>query len=175
MTRTREKFKGRQATGWFFRFDVKVLDSEGYRRLTFKARALICDLGAQFRGNNNGDLAAPWSLMRTRGWKSKDTLKRALDELLAAGFIELTRQGGLHCPNLYALTWLPIDECGGKLDVRSAPVASGKWNKSHMVENKSPPRPSGFTAPTNGAQFPINAPTNGRCAPGIGLKSRKSP
>jgi len=94
-----------------------------------KARALLLDIGAQYRGNNNGDLAAPWSWMRARGWKSKDTLKRALDELLQAGMIELTRQGGLHCPNLYAVTWIGIDDCSGKLDVKPNPVPSNLWRQ----------------------------------------------
>lgn len=123
----REKFKARRDTGWFFRMPVAVLDSPAYCGLSFKARALLMDLGAQFRGSNNGDLAAPWSWMSKRGWKSKDTLQRALHELLAAGMIELTRQGGLHCPNLYAFTWLAIDECSGKLDTPATVVASNLW------------------------------------------------
>ena len=128
MTRSRrEKFKARAQTGWFFRLPIEVLDSPGYCGLSFKARALLLDLGAQFRGHNNGDLAAPWSWMRLRGWKSKDTMRRALLELLAAGFIEQTRQGGLHCATLYAVTWLAIDECGGKLDVKPCPVPSNLW------------------------------------------------
>ncbi|WP_374249402.1 hypothetical protein [Thermomonas sp.] len=127
--RTREKFKGRKSNGWFFRFPVEVLDSPAYCGLSFKARALLLDIGAQYRGNNNGDLAAPWSWMRARGWKSKDTLKRALDELLQAGMIELTRQGGLHCPNLYAVTWIGIDDCSGKLDVKPNPAPSNLWRQ----------------------------------------------
>lgn len=125
--RSRERFKGRAQGGWFFRLPVEVLDSPGYCGLSFKARALLLDMGAQFRGHNNGDFAAPWSWMKQRGWKSKDTMRRALLELLAAGFIELTRQGGLHCPSLYAVTWLPIDECGGKLDVKASAVPSHLW------------------------------------------------
>lgn len=125
----RERFRGRRDTGWFFRMPVEVLDSPAYCGLSFKARALLFDMGAQFRGNNNGDLAAPWSWMKPRGWKSKDTLRRALDELLAAGMVQLTRQGGLHCPSLYAVTWLSIDECGGKLDVKPNPVPSGLWRQ----------------------------------------------
>lgn len=127
--RTRERFKARRNSGWFFRMPVEVLDSPAYCGLSFKARALLFDLGAQYRGNNNGDLAAPWSWMRPRGWKSKDTLRRALMELLSAGMIEQTRQGGLHCPTLYAVTWLGIDECGGKLDIKPNPVASGLWRR----------------------------------------------
>ncbi|GAA0707927.1 hypothetical protein [Dokdonella soli] len=131
--RTRERFKGRRTDGWFFRFPVEVLDSPRYCGLSFKARALLLDMGAQYRGHNNGDLAAPWSRMKGRGWKSKDTLQRALRELLAAGMIEQTRQGGLHAPTLYAVTWLPIDECGGKLDVRANLVPSNTWKQRARV------------------------------------------
>ncbi|MGH8041286.1 MAG: hypothetical protein ACREPN_04490 [Rudaea sp.] len=127
--RTRERFRARRDTGWFFRLPVAVLDSPAYCGLSFKSRALLNDLGAQFRGNNNGDLAAPWSWMKRRGWKSKDTLRRALLELLAVGLIEQTRQGGLHCPTLYAFTWLPIDECGGKVDVKPNPVPTNAWRQ----------------------------------------------
>lgn len=131
--RTREKFKSRRDSGAFMRFPTEVLDSPKYRALSFKARALLLDLGAQFRGRNNGDLAAPWSWMKNRGWKSKDTLRRALLELLAAGMIEQTRQGGLHCASLYAFTWLPIDECGGKLDVSACAIASGLWRRVQLA------------------------------------------
>jgi hypothetical protein len=147
----RDRLKGRADNGWFFRMPVAVLDSDNYKALSFKARALLLDLGAQFRGANNGDLAAAWSVMRRRGWKSKDTLQRALKELLAAGMIEQTRWGGLHCCSLYAFTWLPIDECGGKLDVAGTKIASQAWRKSDFAaraeKTRSPPQPSGRTAP----------------------------
>jgi hypothetical protein len=129
MAYMRERIKGRRDTGWFFRMPVAVLDSPAYCGLSFKARALLFDLGAQYRGNNNGDLAAAWSVMKKRGWKSKDTLQRALLELLEVGMIELTRQGGLHCASLYAVTWLSIDECGGKLDVKSTAVPTNLWKQ----------------------------------------------
>lgn len=123
----RERFTGRRDNGTFFRIPTTVLDSAAFTGLSFKARALLLDLGAQFRGHNNGDLAAPWSWMRRRGWKSKDTLRRALLELLAAGMIEQTRQGGLHCPSLFAFSWIEIHECGGKLEVSATRTPSGKW------------------------------------------------
>ena len=52
-----------------------------------------------------------------------------IDELLQAGMIELTRQGGLHCPNLYAVTWIGIDDCSGKLDVKPNPAPSNLWRQ----------------------------------------------
>ena len=50
------------------------------------------------------------------------------------GMIELTRQGGLNGPSLYAFTWFGIDACKGKLDVSENPVPSGKW-KSAPLQN----------------------------------------
>lgn len=127
--RGRDKLRGRRDNGTYFRITTPVLDSPSFIGLSLKARALLLDLGAQFRGHNNGDLAAAWSVMRARGWKSKDTLRRALLELLAAGLIEQTRQGGLHCASLYAFTWIEVHECGGKLDVPATAVPSQRWRQ----------------------------------------------
>lgn len=129
MAAKRWKQKGRKDSGTFLKIPTAVLQSENFRALSFKAKALLIDIGAGFTGYNNGDLAAPWSWMKQRGWRSKDTLHRAIRELLAFGMIELTRQGGLHGASLYAFTWLPIEECGGKLDVTPTRVASSKWKR----------------------------------------------
>ena len=143
--RSRERFKGRRDNGTFFLIPTVVLDSPAFRGLSFKARALLLDLGSQFRGYNNGDLAMPWSLMKQRGWVSKQTLQNARDELLAKGLIEQTRQGGLHAAGLYAITWQAIEECHGKLDVPSTRVPSNKWR--HYV-----PAVNAKSTPTIGAQ-----------------------
>ena len=161
--RGRERLKGRRDNGAFFRMPVAVLDSDNYKALSFKSRALLLDMGAQYRGYNNGDLAAAWSMLRCRGWKSKDTLQRALRELLDAGMIELTRQGGLHCCSLYAFTWLAIDECGGKLDVSATIVPSSLWKKSTFADTqrktRSPPQLSGHTAlPVVAASAKLDTP-----------------
>lgn len=130
MTRTRMKAMGRRESGSFLRVPTAVLESANFRALSAKAKALILDIGAGYNGHNNGDLAAPWSWMKERGWRSKDTLHNALSELRRHYMIELTRQGGLNGPSLYAFTWLPIDPCKGKLDVAPCRVASGKWKES---------------------------------------------
>jgi len=44
-------------------------------------------------------------------------MRRALRALMDAELVMLTRQGGRNLCSLYAFTWLPINECGGKLDV----------------------------------------------------------
>ncbi|MGN6728468.1 MAG: hypothetical protein ACTHJG_01400 [Rhodanobacteraceae bacterium] len=102
-----------------------------------RAVKLLCDLGAQYRGNNNGDLSAAWRIMQPRGWKSRATLDEAEKDLVRAGMIELTRQGGLNRCNLYALTWHAIDECGGKLDVPPTRVPSGLWRRAHFSEKQN--------------------------------------
>lgn len=131
--RSRERFKGRRQSGTFFLAPTDVLDSPAFCGLTSKACKLLLDLGSQYRGGNNGDLAAPWSFMCKRGWKSKDTLRNALLELLATGMIEQTRHGGLWLgPNLYAFTWIEIHDCGGKLEGQANPVPSGKWRRAQL-------------------------------------------
>jgi hypothetical protein len=90
---------------------------------------LLLDLLAQFNGYNNGDLCAAWRLMKRRGWRSKDSLWKALGELRAENWLEVTRQGGKHVASLYALSFFAIDECGGKLDVRATGRPSGAWRK----------------------------------------------
>ena len=123
-----------------------VLNSESYASLTAQAVKLLLDLGAQYRGSNNGDLCAAWTLMVKRGWKSKATLYRAIRELEQKGFIYKTRQGGRHCASLYAITWQPIDECGGKLDVRPTNVALGYWRQGSNPELDSLPQIRGTLA-----------------------------
>ena len=131
MARTRLKALGRKESGSFLRIPSVVLDSPNFRALSNKSKALILDIGARYNGFNNGDLAAPWSWMKTRGWKSKDTLHRALVELQHFGMIELTRQGGLMGPSLYAFTWMPIDLCNKvRLDVASNRIASALWKRA---------------------------------------------
>jgi hypothetical protein len=68
------------------------------------------DIASQYKGDNNGDLTAAWSILSKRGWRSKTTLWRCKAELINAGFLYVTRIG--HLPNtceLLALTWFPLD------------------------------------------------------------------
>ncbi|BBL60080.1 hypothetical protein [Methylomonas koyamae] len=95
--------------------------------LSHKAAHLLDNLTAQYNGKNNGDLSAAPKIMELFGWKSRGSIDESLTELLAFGFIEQTRQGGRNQCSLYAITWQPIDECGGKLDVKSTIVASNLW------------------------------------------------
>jgi hypothetical protein len=96
-----------------------LVNSEDFKSLKGNSIKLLIDLGNQYNGHNNGDLCATLSVMRKRGWNSNQQLQKALNELVTKNLIIQTKQGGLNYgPNLYALTWQPINECNGKLDVR---------------------------------------------------------
>lgn len=136
----RQKLKGRRSGPTFgakphhiFRANIKTNQSSPASVLSHMAAHLLDNLVMQFNGNNNGDLTAAPKIMKLYGWTSQGSVHSALTELLATGFIEQTRQGGRNKCSLYALTWLAIDECGGKLDVSPTRVPSNLWKP----ENKA--------------------------------------
>lgn len=123
MALSRLKAKRRQTTGQFLLLPHQVLKHSDFISLSPRATRLLIDLGLQFNGHNNGDLCAAMSLMKKRGWTSNDQLNKAKKELIEKKLILLTRQGGKKRANLYAITWQPIDDCKGKLDVTSTTLA----------------------------------------------------
>ena len=139
MAHSRYKAKGRRESGRFVALPATVLDSPQYALLPAQAVKLLVDLLAQYNGSNNGDLCATWSLMKRRGWRSRDTLDRALNDLLGSRFVVKTRQGqkgylgGQRIPTLYAVTWKGIDDCGGKLDVKPNPVPLNTWKQNNSI------------------------------------------
>ena len=109
MTAKGSRFRGSSIGEGFVAMPYSVLNSMAFKSLSAKAVKLLLDLASQYRGDNNGDLAAAWKVMRPRGWKSEDTLNKAKKELLKAELIFEARTG--RRPNvcsLYALTWFPL-------------------------------------------------------------------
>lgn len=115
--------------------------SPQYAALSTRAVKLLIDVYCQYRGRNNGDLCATWKVMRPMGWTSKSQLEKALAELEARGWLLKTRQGDLTKASLYAVTFLSIDDCSGKLDpsIKAGP-ALHLWKRS---EYAAPPKASG--------------------------------
>jgi hypothetical protein len=112
--------------------------------LSAYAVKLLFDLFAQFNGRNNGDLSACWTFMQRRGWRSKATLHKATVELRKKGWVAVARQGGRNKPTLYALTFLAVDQCNGKLDIDSTVAPLSWWKKdktcTHNVYQLDPHR-----------------------------------
>ena len=63
----------------------------------------------QYSSRNNGTLSITSKEFRDHGFRSKATLWQAQRELVSAGWLQLTRQGGMHHCSLYAFTWESID------------------------------------------------------------------
>lgn len=122
----RRRTKGR-ADWSFISLPHYILQSAEFGRLTAYGTKLLIELASSYKGSNNGDLSAAFSALKNRGWRSAGTLSKALRELQERGFIIVARQGGRNRCSLYAITWWPIDECSGKLEVASEVLARHSW------------------------------------------------
>lgn len=130
MSRNRYKeAQEKRESGGFAPLAYVVLRSESFARLSAYAVKLLIDLIAQYKGDNNGDLCAAWTLMKKRGWRSKDTLTNALKELKAGEWIEIARRGGRNKAHLYALTFYAVDDCKGKLDIAATHSPRSFWRR----------------------------------------------
>ena len=117
----------RREPGGFAALPHCLLESPVYINLSSHAIRLLNDLLAQFKGSNNGDLCLAWTIMKKRGWKSRDTLNKARKELLDVEIILISRHGDRRRPTLFALTFFAIDECKGKLDIKETKVPLSTW------------------------------------------------
>ncbi|MEE2731089.1 MAG: hypothetical protein VYA55_09720 [Pseudomonadota bacterium] len=103
----------------FFHLPDVLIDHPDYIALSDGARSLLTFIGRQYRGHNNGDLQATMSFMKKYGYTSNRALTAHRKELIERNWIIRTRMGGLGMgPDLFAITWQPIDECKGKLDMK---------------------------------------------------------
>jgi len=117
-----------------------VLESKSYIALPARANKLLLDVVYQYNGKNNGDLTVAWGVMEKRGWSSKDTLSKAVQDLVEADLILKTRTGrfmnpGARC-DLYAITWQAIDECPGK-DLEASPT-NAPLRKFSLERSRNP-------------------------------------
>lgn len=133
-SKTYKNAKAKRDGGAFALVPKSVLDGKAYLSVSAHARMLLWDLFSQFNGGNNGDLCAAFSVLKSRGWKSQNTLHAAKQELLDAGLIAETRKGGF--PNrcsLYGVTWHALDDCGSKLDIKPCAFPRGAYRLKDPV------------------------------------------
>lgn len=118
--------KGRSDLGPpFVRLWHWIVKTEQFAALTGSELKLLIDLTWQFNGSNNGNL----SIYEIRArWKSTVTTQKAKNGLLDKGWIICTRKGGHRMgPDLFAVTWLPVNDCDGKHDHPVETRASNAW------------------------------------------------
>ncbi|MDP1672845.1 MAG: hypothetical protein Q8L65_06970 [Burkholderiales bacterium] len=145
--------KAKRERGGFLAMPFNVLNSRTYAGLSAHAVKLLLDLGSQYRGDNNGDLSAAWKLMKPKGWRSEETLAKAKQELLRAGFIIEMRKG--RRPNvcsLYALTWQALDP-STKHDAGPKGFTFGAWKANEPMPAIKPRVPT-----TGGKITPLTTP-----------------
>lgn len=133
MARSRKKSKGRPNGGsGHGALPRMVWEHPDYCNLSGAAAKLLMDFACQFNGHNNGDLQAAYSVLSKRGWNSRQTISRAVTELLAAKLIVKTREGKFTNPGgqcaLYALAWVQIHDCDGKLEVAPTSTPPRKFS-----------------------------------------------
>jgi hypothetical protein len=129
MVDKRARLTGRKGKGKFLGIPHHVLESPAYKALDGWSVKLLVDIGKQYTGYNNGDMNAAYSIMKERGWRSPSTLNKALKRLQEVGLIQLTRQGGKNLCSLYAITWQPVNDCKGKIDIAETKQASNNWKQ----------------------------------------------
>ena len=119
---SRGQSRKKQARARYISIDFAVLEHPDFYEANPRCHKMLLYLLRQFNGKNNGDFTAAYSVLKKFGFKSKDTIASTLEELIARGLIVRTREAKFQNPNatcaLYAVTWFPINECGGKLDVK---------------------------------------------------------
>lgn len=143
--------RGRAKNGRFAGIPHSVMESESYCLSSGNALKLLLELVKQCNGRNNGNLSAAFSVLKSRGWRSKKTLSRCLKELMERGLIVKTREGWFSNPGgrcaLYALTWLPINECEGK-ELELGPTR-GPYRSFAVERFKKPGTESDTSSPPN--------------------------
>lgn len=98
----------------YLAIDHRVVDSEAFAGLSFSAKALLLLLARQLSKDNNGHLQASFGWCKRFGFGSEHTLRKAIAELIAVGFIYRTRSWGANRAwATYAVTWLPIKKSDG--------------------------------------------------------------
>lgn len=87
----------------------RVIDSPAFADLKPTAQALLVLFARQLTKDNNGHLQASFKWCNRFGIGSEHTLRTAIAELIAHGFIYRTRSHGANGAwARYAVTWLPI-------------------------------------------------------------------
>lgn len=98
----------KDSRGSHIRLYQTIHNSFAWLVLSPAAKALWVDLRTQIGATKNGTATTALEALRHRGWVSRHTVARARSELIALGFIAITRQGeifrGVKSCNLYRFT-----------------------------------------------------------------------
>lgn len=130
---------------------LQFMASRACAELSPQALKMLLDLCAQLGPNasGNGDLSAAPSVMRARGWTGNATRQAALDELIAAKLVCVTRQGGRRQCSLYAVTLWPMACDFSKLDHGPGAYSVNDWRgpKDEAASKPTTEKPATWATP----------------------------
>jgi hypothetical protein len=89
----------------YFQVHYYMVITEAWRALSASARAVYVQVGSRYTGSNNGRIAFSVRDAAAECNIATNTAARALKELIALGFIEETRHGGLTRKTRMASEW----------------------------------------------------------------------
>jgi hypothetical protein len=144
---SRHRVFGKRSSGPpFVQLYHHVLDSGEFCRLSAGARALLLLFARRYNGHNNGNLEMTRNQYRQAGLGSEPTMRKYIAELINGGWIVVTRYGGMRSgPNLYALTYLGIDDTNIEYDppykADTLPLHLWKDAKADQRETRRPEKP----------------------------------
>lgn len=174
----RRKGGGVSVTGPWVAMPLQFLGSRACAGLSPLALKMLLDLCGQLGPNakGNGDLSAAPSVMRAKGWSSNATRQAALDELIAAKLVCMTRQGGRRQCSLYAVTLWPMACDFAKLDHGPGCYSVNDWRGPKDEAASRPtveqpatwasPRKSTLPCPATGQAPAVMTPPRGKLAQG---------
>lgn len=147
----RRNGEGVGVTGPWLAMPLQFLRSRACAELSPLALKLLLELCSQLgpKATGNGDLSAAPSVMRARGWTGNATRQAALDELIAAKLVCVTRQGGRRQCSLYAVTLWPMSCDFSKLDHGPGLYSVNDWRgpKDEAASRPTAENPATWAAP----------------------------
>ena len=157
--RNRKGHDNNRDSGPFVALPWVVLDSPAYIGLSHPAKALLMEIARQIARHNNGRLLASRAYLAGRGWKSHDTITRAMRELIEAKLIHQTVMG---CrPNKaswYAVTWRTLDRIPGYDAGAAESFQRGAYAKQPLKNASLSPSHGLETAATGPSHGPERVP-----------------
>jgi len=121
----------------------QIIDSPAWRTLGASSVKLYIELRRKLTSSSNGNINATLSDLRRYNWRSSATLARALRELVAAGLIAVTRQGGIAYGQRVCTLYRFTDEASydwPKLHIEASP-ATHDWQKlDTLAKAKAAPK-----------------------------------
>ena len=119
---------------------LDFLASRACAELSPHATKLLFDMCGQLGPNarGNGDLSAAPAVLAPKGWTSTETRRAAIDELLQARLLCITRRGNRRSCTLYAVTLWPMDCDFSKLDHGPGAYSSRDWRSAKPAIDERP-------------------------------------